>query len=57
MDLWMEHRGYPSREGIEDALCALLFNIQGYLFEVLKEQENTKIDIKDTDFTKDNDNE
>ena len=38
MDLWLEHRGYKSREGIEDALCALLFNIQGYLFEILKEK-------------------
>jgi hypothetical protein len=37
MDWWMEHRGYKSREGIEDALCALLFNVQGYLFEILKE--------------------
>lgn len=39
MDLWMEHRGYKSREGIEDALCALLFNIQGYLFEILKNKK------------------
>lgn len=42
MDWWMEHRGYKSREGIEDALCALLFNIQGYLFEILKEKENNR---------------
>jgi hypothetical protein len=40
LDWWMEHRGYRSREGIEDALCALLFNIQGYLFEILKEKDN-----------------
>jgi hypothetical protein len=39
LDWWMEHRGYKSREGIEDALCALLFNVQGYLFEILKEKE------------------
>ncbi|RLG10713.1 hypothetical protein DRN73_07140 [Candidatus Pacearchaeota archaeon] len=42
MDWWLEHRGYKSREGLEDALCALLFNVQGYLFEVLKEKENGK---------------
>lgn len=42
MDWWMEHRGYKSREGIEDALCALLFNVQGYLYEILKEQENSR---------------
>lgn len=34
-DLWLEHRGYRSRGGIEDALCGILFNAQGYLFEVL----------------------
>lgn len=37
MDFWMEHRGYSSREGIQDALCALLFNASGYLHELLKE--------------------
>jgi hypothetical protein len=39
IDWWMEHRGHLSREGIEDALCALLFNVQGYLHEYLKEQK------------------
>ena len=38
LDWWMEHRGLPSREGIEDALCALMFNIMGYLHEHLKEK-------------------
>ncbi len=37
-DWWSEHRGVPSREGLEDALCALLFNVSGYLLEVLKEK-------------------
>jgi len=36
MDVWLEHRGYKSKEGIEEALCALMFNIQGYLFEIIK---------------------
>lgn len=36
MDLWKAHRGYDSAEPIEEALCAILFNSQGYLFEVLK---------------------
>jgi len=35
MDWWMEHRGLPSREGLEEALCALIFNAMGYLYEVL----------------------
>lgn len=37
-DLWLEHDGFTSREGIEDALCGILFNTQGYLFEVLREK-------------------
>lgn len=39
LDWWLEHRGYTSREGIEDAMCALLFNVMGYLHELLKEKE------------------
>lgn len=37
VDLWLHHRGHPekAREDIETALCALLFNVQGYLHEVL----------------------
>ena len=41
-DWWMEHRGYASREGLEDALCAILFNVMGYLHEILKAKENGK---------------
>lgn len=37
-DWWMEHRGYESREGLEDALCGLLFNVNGYLHEIKKRQ-------------------
>ena len=39
MDVWLEHRGHRSREGLEDALCAVIFNAQGYLHELLKERE------------------
>jgi hypothetical protein len=39
-DWWLEHRGHKSREGLEDALCGLLFNVQGYLFEVLKNKDD-----------------
>lgn len=42
IDWWKEHRGFRSREGIEDALCALMFNIMGYLHEYLKEKLNGK---------------
>jgi len=36
MDLWMEHRGLKSREGIDKAFGGLLFNIMGYWHELLK---------------------
>lgn len=35
-DWWREHRGIRTPEGIVWALCGLLFNIQGYLHELLK---------------------
>ena len=35
MDWWLEHDGYESREGLEEALCALMFNVMGYLHEEL----------------------
>lgn len=40
MDWWCEHRGYPSREGLEDALMGVLFNTMGYAHEVLKEKHH-----------------
>jgi hypothetical protein len=35
-DVWKEHRGYGTEEGREEALCALVFNAMGYLYEVLE---------------------
>jgi hypothetical protein len=40
LDWWLGHRGHGSREGLVDALCGLLFNVMGYLFEVLKEGDS-----------------
>ena len=39
-DWWSIHRDMPTRytEGLEDALCALMFNAMGYLHETLKER-------------------
>lgn len=42
MDWWMEHRGYSSREGVEEALCALMFNVMGYLHETLMEKNGKR---------------
>lgn len=38
-DWWANHRGVEAGVDIEEALCAVLFNVQGYLHEVLKEKE------------------
>lgn len=40
IDWWKEHRGYKTKDGIEEALCAILFNVQGYLHEYLKRKES-----------------
>lgn len=36
MDMWLFHRGYKGREDMETAICGILFNAQGYLYEILK---------------------
>lgn len=40
-DVWKWHRGvgHKSKEPLKVALCGLMFNVMGYLFEVLKEEE------------------
>jgi hypothetical protein len=46
MDLWSEHREFESRDGVEEALCAIIFNSMGYLHETLKEREYGKKQVK-----------
>lgn len=41
-DWWLEHRGETSRDGLKDALCAVIFNASGYLFELLKDEKGGK---------------
>lgn len=38
MDWWLEHRGLESRDGMDDALAGLFFNLQGYWHEYLKDK-------------------
>lgn len=38
-DVLLEHDGYKSRDGLEEALGGLLFNINAYWFSILKERE------------------
>lgn len=35
-DVWKTHRGYPTASDIETELCALIFNANGMLHEILK---------------------
>jgi hypothetical protein len=35
LDWWKEHRKLATADGLEEALCALIFNAMGYLHEVL----------------------
>ena len=34
--VWTIHRGWPHKEDLEEALCAVMFNTMGYLHEILK---------------------
>lgn len=36
LDWWLEHRGYETKDGVLLALLGLMFNVQGYVLEVLK---------------------
>ena len=40
-DWWKEHRKLNTKDGLEEALCALMFNVMGYLYEHLKEKRET----------------
>ena len=41
VDVWLHHRGCgeEAAEQLEEALCAMMFNVMGYLFEELKEKK------------------
>lgn len=37
-DVWKLHRGLTARTDMQDALCAVMFNTEGYLHELLKQE-------------------
>lgn len=37
-DWWSQHRGLEGKDELEESICALIFNAQGYLHELLKER-------------------
>ncbi len=46
VDVWLIMRGHmqeATTQDLEDALCAVLFNVMGLLFEVLRENSAKKI--------------
>lgn len=49
MDWWLDHRGLPVDADVEDALCALMFNVQGYLHEMLKARARAAVCMVDDD--------
>ena len=42
IDWWRGHRGLETKDGIEEAMMALLFNVMGYAHEYLKEKRLQK---------------
>lgn len=44
MDLWLFRRGAITLtdKQLEDTVCAIMFNVQGYLFETLKQKDNIR---------------
>lgn len=45
---WRRHRKLPANESLEDALCALMFNAEGYLHEILARKINTAAPVTHT---------
>ena len=43
---WKEHRGLATPDGLEEALCAVMFNAMGYLHEHLKNKNSGKSEGK-----------
>lgn len=41
VDVWRVHRSLPAHD-LEESLCALMFNVQGYLHELLKRAERNR---------------
>jgi len=40
MDVWLHHKGFgkEATESLNDALCGVMFNAMGYLFEMLRKE-------------------
>lgn len=47
IDTWREHRGLQSRDGIDAAICGLLFNIMAYYHKILKDRLHNPQSVTD----------
>lgn len=43
LDVWKAHRGLPTKDSLEDALAALMFNVMGYLYETIRQRERIRL--------------
>lgn len=52
IEWWLMHRGYPAKDekgtilDLEEVLCAILFNVQGYLFELLESKDGSPLRVR-----------
>lgn len=46
LDLWMENEGFRSRDGLDEAIGGLLFNVMSYWYKILVERENNNANEK-----------
>ena len=42
MDVWLEHRGIKTEDGLMKALMGVMFNSMGYVYEILKEGDKNE---------------
>ena len=42
---WKAHRGYKVKDGLEDAVCGVIFNAMAYLFKILSDKAERDMDI------------
>ena len=47
VDWWSEHRGLGSQDGLEEAVCALMFNAMAYLDKLLKDKRKGATDAQE----------
>ena len=39
VDVWKQHRGFKGQDELENSICAAIFNMQAYLFKLLKDKQ------------------